>query len=67
MAGVPERQGCLIKKKFKGLDIKGEKKRKFKDEYWVSHLCRRMHGGVIAEIEDMEEDQIEDRGERNHE
>lgn len=67
MAGVPERQECLIKKKIKGLDIKGEKKRKFKGEYWVSHLCRWMHGGVITEIKNMEEDKIEDRGERNHE
>lgn len=41
MAGVLERQECI--KISEGLDIEGEKKKKFKDEYWFPHVCRIVH------------------------
>lgn len=65
MAGVLERQECI--KISEGLDIEGEKKKKFKDEYWFPHVCRIVHGAVSSEIKDTEEDQIEGREERNYE
>lgn len=65
MTGGLERQECI--KTFEGLDIEGEKKRKFKDVYWFSHLCRTVHGVVSPEMKGMEEDQIEGREERNYE